>query len=235
MGAATLAHWSDGEHQLLVRVTNAQTELECRGQPQEISRAAHWRRVAARLLDRGYSRTDTACRGHWKRVEAAQEATEAPAESGWDEQEDGGFWWPQRRASWPGKKATPRRSSPGRGIGRPSPSAWRREAITDRPMRPMRDIPRISYAEDEGEEMEGEGGDENMDVQLESPPDAGTGAFSCDPGLDSEPESVKGLQPGTRDLDSASTGSRGEAHDGGEQKEERERQNQEVQAGGCLG
>lgn len=83
----TLARWTDEEHEILVKLTNDQIELESQDHTQEISWAAHWRKVSSQLHDHGYNRTNTACQSYWKRVVETQKANEEAAGPRWDDSE----------------------------------------------------------------------------------------------------------------------------------------------------
>ncbi len=85
--AGTLARWTDEEHEILVKLTNDQIELESQDHTQEISWAAHWRKVSSQLHDHGYNRTNTACQSYWKRVVETQKANEEAAGPRWDDSE----------------------------------------------------------------------------------------------------------------------------------------------------
>ncbi|XMA17492.1 hypothetical protein WAI453_010283 [Rhynchosporium graminicola] len=85
--SSSLARWTDEEHQILVQLTNDQIELESNDHSQEISWAAHWRKVSAQLQASGYNRSNTACQSYWKRVAETQKANEEAAGPRWDDQE----------------------------------------------------------------------------------------------------------------------------------------------------
>lgn len=59
--------WSQEEIDLLVNMTNDQLQLEAQDKSMMITWNSHWKKVQARLKERGFNRSWTACRGYWKR------------------------------------------------------------------------------------------------------------------------------------------------------------------------
>ena len=86
-GAATAFRWSDAEHEILVRLTNEQIQIEREDRSKEISWSRHWKNVSSDLEKHGYKRTAPACQGYWKRTLEAQKANEAAAGPRWDDSE----------------------------------------------------------------------------------------------------------------------------------------------------
>ena len=61
--------WDDGEHQILVGMTEEQLEAEAGDPAAVMSWQRHWKKVSERLKEEGYSRSVDACDAYWNLVQ----------------------------------------------------------------------------------------------------------------------------------------------------------------------
>lgn len=65
--------WSDVEHDILMRITREQLELEALDSSRTISWPEHWKNVSSFLKEHRYARTAGACRIYWTRIMESQD------------------------------------------------------------------------------------------------------------------------------------------------------------------